>query len=99
MPIKLIPPRAGFSPYYYGRGTHLGVFVDRSTKCLRESLAKRVIKKWEDEIERGFFAVRKGPTFLSAAIAYKQIGGDERPVAKLVAHFGESPLRPANLPR
>lgn len=92
MPIKLIPPRKGFSPYYYGRGTHLGFFVDRSTKCVRPALAKRVITQWEADIERGIFAKKKGPTFLSAALAYKQSGGDERPVAKLIAHFGDTPL-------
>jgi hypothetical protein len=97
MPIKLIPPRKGFSPYYYGRGTHLGVFVDRSTKCLRPALAKRVIKGWEDDIERGRFAETAGPTFLSAALAYKALGGEDRFIARLVAHFGEAPLRPRDL--
>lgn len=92
MPIKLIPPREGFSPYFYGRGTHLGVFVDRSTKCVRPALAKRVIKEWEDQIERGRFAAKTGPTFLSAALAYKQAGGDERFIAKLIAHFKDKPL-------
>lgn len=99
MPIKLIPPRKGFSPYYYGRGTYLGVFVDRSTRCLRSSLAKRVIKKWEDEIERGVFGAESGPTFLSAALAYKKAGGDARPLAKLIAHFKEDPIQPTDLPR
>src|SRR4051812_40444308 len=99
MPIKLIPPRQGFSPYYYGRGTHIGVFVDRSTKCLRPALAKRVIQKWEREIESGVFDKKadNGPTFLSAALAYKKAGGDERPVAKLIAYFGEVQLRPKDL--
>ena len=76
MPIKLIPPRKGFSPYCYGRGTYLGVFVNRSTKTDRLPLAKRVIKQWENEIERGRFAADKGPTFLSAAVSYMQAGGE-----------------------
>jgi hypothetical protein len=91
MPIKLIPPRKGFSPYYYGRGTYLEVFVNRSTHTDRPKIAKRVIKEWEREIERGRFDY-KGQTFMSAAVAYIKAGGDKRPVAKLIAHFKEKPL-------
>ena len=91
MPIKLIPPRKGFSPYYYGRGTYLGQFVNRSTRADRPQTAKRVIKEWERKIERGRFD-HKGQTFISAAVAYMKAGGDMRPIAKLIAHFGEKPL-------
>lgn len=89
MPIKLIPPRKGFSPYYYGRGTHLGTFVNKSTGATRPQLAKRVIKSWEDEIERGRFAKAVGPTFGAAVAKYINAGGDKRFVAKLVVYFGE----------
>ena len=92
MPIKLIPPRKDFSPYYYGRGTYLGVFVNRSTQANRPQVAKRVIKKWEHEIERGSFENKGGATFMSAAVAYLKAGGDKRPLAKLIAHFGDKPL-------
>src|SRR5690349_8392298 len=92
MPIKLIPPRKGFSPYYYGRGTYLGVFVNRSTRATRPAIAKRVIKGWEDDIERGRFEHKGGATFMSAAVAYMKAGGDRRPIAKLIAHLGETPL-------
>lgn len=92
MPIKLIPPRKRFSPYYYGRGTYLGVFVNRSTQADRPQIAKRVIKQWEIEIERGRFAKDKGPTFLSAAVSYMQTGGERTYVARLIPYFGEKPL-------
>ena len=92
MAIKLIPPRKGFSPYYYGRGTYLGVFVNRSTKTDRLQIAKRVIKQWENDIERGRFATDKGPTFLSAAVSYMQAGGERTYVARLIEYFGEKPL-------
>jgi hypothetical protein len=92
MPIKLIPPRERFSPYYYGRGTYLGVFVNRSTKADRVPIAKRVIKQWEHDIERGRFATDKGPTFLSASVSYMQAGGERTYVAKLIGFFGETPL-------
>lgn len=97
MPIKLIPPRQGFSPYYYGRGTYLGIFVNRSTQSVRPAIAKRVIKGWETDIERGRFETKAGPTFMSAAVAYMNAGGEKRPVAKLIAHFGDKPLRPKDL--
>ena len=92
MAIKLIPPRKGFSPYYYGRGTYLGVFVNRSTKTDGLQIAKRVIKQWENDIERGRFATDKGPTFLSAAVSYMQAGGERTYVARLIEYFGEKSL-------
>lgn len=93
MPIKLIPPREGKTPHWYGRGTHLGRFVDRSTKTVRAPLARQVIKQWERQIERGEFSSKGEATFLSAAVAYGNDNGDRRPVQKLIAHFGEAPLR------
>ena len=63
-----IAPRKGFSPYYYGRGTYLGQFVNRSTGVDRAAIAKRVIKEWEREIERGRFD-KAGPNFTDAAVA------------------------------
>src|SRR5687767_7503729 len=91
MPIKLVPPRKG-SPYYYGRGSYLGVSVNRSTKATRPQVAKGIIKTWEAEIERGRLSIQGGPTFLSAAVSYMQAGGERTYLAKLVAHFGETPL-------
>lgn len=91
MPIKLIPPRPG-AQNYFGRGTYLGVFVDRSTKTDRKAVARKVIKLWESEIERGVFNPKPTATFLSAAVAYMNAGGDSRPVEKLLVHFGEKPL-------
>lgn len=93
MPIKLIPPRPGKTPYHYGRGTYLKIFVDRSTGAVRSSVARQVIRKWEQEIERGEFATAGEPTFLSAAVAYGKDGGFRRPVQKLIDYFKERPLR------
>lgn len=95
MPIKLIPPRKEVGQTsYYARGTYLGVFVNKSTGTARASIAKRVVKKWEAEIERGHFDQGQGESFMSAAVRYMEAGGDRRPVAKLIAHFGERTLRP-----
>lgn len=94
MPIKLIPPRKGKTPYWYGKGSYLGVAVDRSTKAVRKSIAAKVVAKWEREIEGDTFAVKGEPTFLSAAVSYANAGGDRRRgTARLNAHFGERPLR------
>lgn len=92
MPIKLIAPRKGKTPYWYGRGTYLGIIVDRSTKAVRKAVAAKVVAKWERDIERGCFAVRDQETFLSAAVAYAKAEGDARPVRRLIDHFGEKPL-------
>ncbi len=92
MPIKLIPPRPGFSPCYYMRGTYLGVFTDRSTGTDRKAVALKVIKQRESDIERGRFDAKAGPTFMSAAVAYMKANGETRFVGKLIEHFGETPL-------
>lgn len=96
MPIKLIPPRTEIGQVnYYGRGTYLGTFVNKSTGASRPALAKRVIKKWESEIERGVFSIGQGESFVSAAVRYMEAGGDRAHVAKLIAHFKDHTLRPA----
>lgn len=93
MPIKLIDPRKGKTPYYAGRGTYLGVYVDRSTKTSKRALAVKVIAKWEREIECGSFAIKGEPTFASAAAAYMKAGGSRRFLKRLLEHFGDRPLR------
>jgi integrase len=92
MPIKLIAPRPGKTPYYAGRGKHLGVRVDRSTKARTAAQARKVIRKWMQEIERGAFAVKGSKTFAGAALKYMQAGGDPRPVVPLLEHFKQTPI-------
>lgn len=94
MPIKLIPPhKAPGGKNFYGRGTYLGVAINRSTGVARAEVAKRVIKKWEEQIERGVFDRPEAIlTFTAAAVAYINAGGDKRPLAKLIAHFADTPL-------
>jgi hypothetical protein len=41
MPIKLIPPRKGKSPYWTIRGTYLGYYVDRSTGASKRAVARQ----------------------------------------------------------
>jgi integrase len=96
MPLKLIPPRPGKSPYWSVRGSHLGRYLDRSTKARERRLALQVLHKWEREIEQGCFAEPGEPTFASAAIAYMNAGGERRPLTPLLRHFAETPLRQIN---
>lgn len=93
MPITLVPPRPGKTPYYSGRGRHLGVYFDRSTKARKRALAVKVIRQWERDIERGQFVAPGEPTFASAAVAYMNAGGQRRPLAPLLRHFGEKALK------
>lgn len=71
MPLILKEPR-GTSPYYSVRGTYLGVRINRTTKAADRATAKKRLKQFEKEIERGHFAepVIKKPTFGEAALRY-----------------------------
>jgi integrase len=92
MPLELVPPRKGKTPYWSVRGTYLGVGINRSTKTRKRALATQILKKWEREIERGEFSDRTEKTFASAAAAYMKAGGERTYIKKLLEHFGETPL-------
>ena len=96
MPLKLMPPRKGRSPYWSVRGTYLGRYVDRSTKARKRSVANQVRRQWERDIERGEFAVPGEPDFASAAVAYMKAGGERRFLTPLINHFTTTPLRQIN---
>jgi integrase len=97
MPWKLVPPRKGKTPYWYIRGKYLGIALDDSTGATEERAARRIIKTWREQAERGEF--RKKPstepapaTFLSAAVAYMQAGGERQYVQPILAKSGETAL-------
>ena len=92
MPLKLVPPRKGWSPYFRVRGTYLGVYVNRSTKSGKRAIANKVLAKWQSDIERGEFAEAEEPTFASASLAYMNAGGDRRPMTPLLNYFGNTNL-------
>ena len=99
MPLKLRPPRAGKTPNYEIRGTYRHVHVEASSGTNRRSDALKELKRIEAIIdEHGQYpapasAPRTGePTFLSAAVAYIQTTGQKRHLARLIKHFGETPL-------
>jgi integrase len=90
MPIRLIPPRKGASPFYRGRGTYLGRYVDRTTKASSAALARKVIDRWKREIERGEFREKGAPTFVRAAVRYGNAGHDCRFLDRIGEHLGEA---------
>lgn len=92
MPLKLVKPRQGKTPYWSIRGTYLGRYVDRSTRTGKRAIAAKALKRIEWEIERGEFSERGGPTFASAALAYMKAGGERIYIGKLLEHFGDTPL-------
>lgn len=92
MPLKLVPPRIGKTPYYAVRGTHLGVYLDRSTKTGSRSTARQFLAKWKDEIERDCLTKPGEPTFLDAAVAY-MAAHDDRFLEPIVERLGGKPLR------
>jgi integrase len=93
MPLKLIPPRPGKSPFWTIRGTYLGVYIDRSAKTRNGAVARKLLKKWERNIERGQLAERDEPTFASAALNYMAAGGERTFLTPLLKRWGERPLR------
>lgn len=92
MPLKLIPPREGKSPFYRVRGTHLGRYVDRTTKTADRAVATKVLQQWRKQIERGELAEKGEPTFADAALRYVHSGRDTRFLGRIVEHLGPSTL-------
>lgn len=98
MPWELKPPRKGKTPNYYVRGTYLGIRLDDSTGTAELRAAKTILKTWRGQAERGEFRkkvepVQKGPpTFLRAAVAYMQAGGETDYIEPILAEWGETLL-------
>ncbi len=101
MPLKLKPPRPGKTPFYYVRGTYLGIRLDRSTQTSEARAATVIFKRWKSEIERGKYhhsvpesePMNVKPTFASAALAYIQAGGERAFLSPIIEMTGESSLR------
>lgn len=98
MPLKLVPPRQGKSPNFTIRGTHLRVYVDKSSGTHKRSLARAQLAELEAAIERGDYPPREIvprreiDTFIGAAINYMETGHSRRYVAPLIAWFRETPI-------
>jgi integrase len=95
MPLYLRPPRKGKTPYFEIRGSHLGVRVEQSSRTAKRSDARKFIRKIEDCIaEHGCWPAPetprdRGDTFVTAAVAYMEAGGERRHVGRLIKHFAD----------
>ncbi len=99
MPLKIVEPRKGKTPYFAIRGTYLGIYVDKSCGTDRRSIARQQLADLRGKIERREYpapapaqASSGGPTFLSAAVSYMEAGGRPKYLAALIKHFGDTPL-------
>jgi integrase len=99
MPLKLIEPsEERRTPYFSVRGTYIGIYVDRSTKTSERRQANKILKGWEEQIERGEYGnapvaeALSEKTFASAAIAYMNAGGERRFLTQAIRELGELPL-------
>jgi integrase len=90
MPITLYKRKD--TPYYWARGSYLGVSLCRSTKTDKRSVAVKIVKQWESEIERSCFTPQGRKTFLEAAVSYLQAGGEKWTVGKLIERFKDTYL-------
>jgi integrase len=97
MPLKLVAPRTGKSPNFTIRGSYLGVAVNKSCGTDKRSVARAILAKLERAIESGEYppkqvATSGERTFLRAAVEYMEAGRRARYVARLIKHFGATPL-------
>lgn len=92
MPLTLVPPKVGRTPYYRVRGTHIGVKINRSTKTREAALAKKILRKIQRDIECGVLTGHATPGFAGAAAAYMKAGGDRSYLAPIISHFKDTPL-------
>ena len=98
MPLKLVAPRKGKSPNFTIRGSYLGVAVNKSSGTDNRSVARAILARLEHAIEAGEYPPRQAAasdserTFLKAAVEYMEAGRRPRYVARLIKHFGATPL-------
>jgi integrase len=96
MPLKLSPPRPPKHASWRIRGTHFGVHVDQRSGARTKSLAEKVRRKLERDIESGVLTNQEATGFAAAAAAYMTAGGDNRFLLPLIDHFTHTPLDQIN---
>jgi integrase len=82
------------SPYYYARGTHLGIRVYESLQTGDRVEAERLLAKLQAKLFEGHFSgsVHAKQGFAAAALRYMEAGGERRYIEPLLRHFGDLPL-------
>lgn len=96
MPLKIVPPRAGKSPYYYVRGTFAGRVIDASTKTRNAKSAERFKDRLEVEIAKQEAENRSPITFRGAAVLYLNFRqpkkADRQYIERLMLIIGDTEL-------
>lgn len=101
MPWKLVPPHTRKDGkeirFYYIRGKYLGIRLDDSTGATEEKAAKTIFTTWKRQAERGEFrrkpVVEESPrTFVSAALAYINAGGDGYYLDPIIQKWRDKPV-------
>jgi integrase len=92
---KLVSPREGETVNWYIRGKYLGIALDHSTGTTDRRAAATILATWKRQAERGEFHRPIEPakaTFLSAAVAYMQAGGERSFIEPILKSLGARPL-------
>lgn len=96
MPLKLIEPRPGKTPFWYIRGTLYGRIIDASTKARDKKAAQRFKERFELELAKADQQRHSPATFSVAAEMYKNYRKpkkrDEVWIDKLVGAIGDFAL-------
>lgn len=91
MPLKLV--RRPRSPHWVIRGTVRGIRIEESTGTEQKRLAEEIRAKREAElITQSVHGRRAVATFAEAALSYMEQTGKTRFLAKVIDHFGTTPL-------
>jgi integrase len=94
MPLTLVKPAPGRTPYFRVRGHEAGVSVNRSTQTSDRRTAQKLLVEWRDEARRLAVNGHKPdvPTFAYAVASYLKAERSHRFIAPLLEHFAEMPL-------
>jgi integrase len=94
MPLTLVPPAPGRTPFYRVRGHEAGIAVNRSTQTTDKRTANRLLIEWRDAARRIATEGHKpaAPTFAEAALAYLHAGRSERFLKPLIERLGDKSL-------
>lgn len=86
MSLKLVK-RHG-SRLWYIRGTERGIYVDESTRTDNKAAADAILTRRKKELlDRSIFGAKATVTFVEAALAYLEQGGEGRFMAPLLTYF------------
>lgn len=101
MPLKLRPPTPGKTPNWHVRGTHRGIYIERTAGTADKTEAKQFMREIREAIERGDYSPEKPqpqpaqvePTFAAATLAYLKAGGNPAYIGKIIDQTGPHALR------